>query len=147
MIDILSDSPHEPTESQLEALLAGDREGPFHFVNLLRFKEFASYPPDHPLAGEQISGADAYNTYGAVALEHVLRRGGRLVTLNDVERQLIGAPGGWHRVATMEYRSIDAFIDMVSDPDYRQALVHREAGLDATEVFVSRPLIDAPVGG
>jgi uncharacterized protein (DUF1330 family) len=136
----------EPTEEQLQALLGGDMEGPLHFVNLLRFREIALYPPDHPLAGDQLSGADAYNLYGAVALEHVIRRGGRLVTLNRVEQQLIGVSRVWHQVATMEYRNVDAFIDMVSDPEYQQALVHRDAGLEATEVYVSRPLIDKPLG-
>ena len=146
MKDILSNSPFEPTAKQLEALLGGEQEGPFHFVNLLRFKEAAEYPADHALAGESISGADAYNRYGVVALQHVTRRGGRLVTLNAVQQQVIGASPGWHQVATMEYRNIQAFIDMVSDPEYREALVHREAGLEATEVYVTRPLIDAPVG-
>jgi len=132
----------EPTQEQLEELLNGEKEGPFHFVNLLRFKAIASYPSDHPLANEKISGADAYNAYGAVAHEHVVKRGGRLITLNAVKQQLIGAPQGWHQVATMEYQNVDAFIDMISDPEYQQSLVHRNAGLEATEIFVTRPLIN-----
>lgn len=39
----------EPTEEQIKELLSGEQEGPFHFVNLLKFKEFASYPSDHAL--------------------------------------------------------------------------------------------------
>jgi len=136
----------EPTDEQLQALLDLKAEGPFHFINLLRFRTLAHYPPDHPQAGKQVSGADAYNAYGAVALEHVTRRGGRLVTFNAVEQHLIGAPQGWHQVATMEYQSVDAFMDMVSDPDYQAALVHRDAGLETTQVIVTRPLIDAPIG-
>jgi len=146
----MSDQDHkaaiEPTDEQLQALLALKAEGPFHFINLLRFREIADYPAEHPLAGAQVSGADAYNSYGAVALAQVTRRGGRLVTFNAVEQQLIGVSAGWHQIATMEYQTVAAFMDMVSDPDYQQALVHRDAGLEATQVIVTRPLIDAPIG-
>ena len=140
------DSPGNPNAEQFRRLLSANLEGPLHFVNLLAFKEMAEYPTDHPLANEQLSGAQAYNNYGAVALEQVLKRGGRLVTLNSVEQQLIGANRQWHQIATMEYKQVNAFIEMLLDPEYQAALVHRDAGLEATEVFVSRPLIAQPVG-
>jgi len=136
----------DPTEDQLRALLAGDMEGPYHFVNLLRFRDTAAYPTDHELAIEQLTGAEAYDRYGAVALAQVTRRGGRLMTLNNVERPLIGSGGPWHRIATMEYQNVNAFIDMLMDPEYQASLVHRNAGLEATEVLVTRPLIIDPVG-
>ena len=47
----------------------------------------------------------------------------------------------------MEYRNIDAFLEMLSDPDYTQALVHCTAGLEATIVLVTRPKINEPIGG
>ena len=137
---------NEPSKDQLRDLFRGNLEGPFHFVNLLRFKESADYPSDHELSNQDLDGAQAYDMYGAVALEQVTKRGGRLVTLNNVEKQLIGASTGWHRVATMEYQNIKAFVDMLLDPDYQAALVHREAGLEATEVLVTRPLLTAPIG-
>lgn len=142
----LSHGATDPSEDQIRNLLSGDLEGPFHFVNLLAFKQFADYPSGHELSSHQLSGAEAYDKYGAVALEHVTKRGGRLVTLNNVEKQVIGASREWHRIATMEYQNIKAFIDMLLDPEYQAALVHRESGLEATEVFVTRPLIKEPIG-
>ncbi len=142
----LSHGDTDPSEEQIRNLLSGDLEGPFHFINLLAFKDIANYPSEHELASQQLSGAEAYDRYGAVALEHVTKRGGRLITLNDVEKQVVGSAREWHRVATMEYQAINAFIEMLLDPEYQAALVHREAGLAATEVFVTRPLISAPVG-
>ena len=136
----------DPTEDQLRQLLSGEQEGPFHFVNLLRFSDTASYPEGHELSGEAVSGAEAYDRYGAVAFAQVTQRGGRLMTLNTVQQQIIGKEAGWHRVATMEYQSISAFVEMLLDPDYQAALVHRNAGLAATEVIATRPLIDAPLG-
>jgi hypothetical protein len=68
----------DPTEQQLAQLTSGNKEGPFHFVNLLRFKDVADYPSDHEMAGKKISGEEAYDIYGAVAFKHVTQRGGRL---------------------------------------------------------------------
>ncbi len=136
----------DPSAEQLRDLLSGDLNGPFHFVNLLAFKEVASYPSEHELASHGLSGDEAYDKYGVVALAHVTKRGGRLVTLNNIENQLIGSSRVWHRIATMEYQNINAFVDMLLDPDYQAALVHRESGLEATEVFVTRPLIAEPIG-
>lgn len=142
----LSHGTIDPTAEQIRNLLSGDIEGPFHFVNLLAFKAVADYPSDHELANTELSGADAYDKYGAVALAQVTQRGGRLITLNNIEKKLIGDCRGWHRIATMEYRNIEAFTDMLMDPEYQAGLVHRDSSLEATEVFVTRPLITGPIG-
>ena len=136
----------EPSAEQLQALLKIKPEGPFHFVNFLAFKAQAEYPADHALASAELSGSDAYDKYGAVALAQILGRGGRLITLNTVELEVIGSSGPWHSVATMEYPNITAFLDMIADPDYKQALVHRDAGLANTIVLVTRPQINEPIG-
>ena len=137
--------PNDPSGEQLLSLKDGSQQGPFHFVNLLRFREKAQYPEGHELQQENLSGSEAYDKYGAVAFQQVTARGGRLITLNNVEKQLIGSDQTWHRVATMEYQHIDAFIEMLLDPEYRAALPHREAGLEATELFVTRPVISEPL--
>jgi uncharacterized protein (DUF1330 family) len=67
------------------------------------------------LASAQLSEADAYDKYGAAALEQVSKRGGRLITLHNVELEVIRSRGAWNRVATMEYRNIEAFLQMVSN--------------------------------
>jgi hypothetical protein len=46
----------------------------------------------------------------------------------------------------MEYQNADDFIEMISDSEYKAAVVHRIAGLEATEIFVTKPLIDKPIG-
>jgi uncharacterized protein (DUF1330 family) len=75
------------------------------------------------------------------SLDHVARRGGTLVLFNDVLQVLIGQAGPWDQIAIMQYPDIDAFVDMIRDPDYQAALVHREAGLAATAILISRPLL------
>ena len=136
----------EPSEEQLRTLLSSNLEGPLHFVNFLAFKEAADYPAGHELADAHLTGMEAYDKYGAVAFAHIVKRGGRIVAMNNVEQQLIGSSRTWHRIATVEYVNAAAFIEMIRDPDYKDALVHRDAGLEATELFVSRPLITEPLG-
>ena len=132
-----------PTADQLRALIEADRDGPLHFVNLLAYRPKARYPEGHEMAKRDLSGAEAYALYGTVALRHVTRRGGRLPVFNDVEQCLIGADSAWDQIAIMEYPSTDAFLDMIRDPEYVAALVHREAGLEKTVILVTRPLLPA----
>jgi uncharacterized protein (DUF1330 family) len=126
-----------PDEEQLRALLGSQEVGPLQ----LSYHSDAKYPEGHELAGAGLSGADAYGRYGAVALDHVVRRGGTLVLYNDVLQLLIGRTGPWDQIAIMQYPGIDAFVDMIRDPDYQAGLVHRDAGLAETAVLVSRPLL------
>ena len=146
MNETLQPNTIEPSAEQLQALMEINPKGPFHFVNFLAFKDQAEYPADHALASAKLSGSDAYDKYGAVALTQILSRGGRLITLNTVELEVIGSSGPWHRVATMEYPNITAFLDMIADPDYKQALVHRDAGLQNTLILVTRPQLKEPIG-
>jgi uncharacterized protein (DUF1330 family) len=130
-----------PDEQQLRALLGSGEEGPLQFVNLLSYYVEARYPEGHELARAGLSGAEAYGRYGAVALEHVARRGGSLVLYNDVLQLLIGRTGPWDQIAIMQYPGVDAFVDMIRDPEYQAGLVHRDAGLAETAILVSRPLL------
>ncbi len=133
-----------PDAEQLRALVVADRDGPLQFVNLLAYHDVAKYPKGHELAESGLSGAEAYALYGAVAMDHVARRGGRLTLYNEVAQTLIGGTA-WHQVAVMEYPRTEAFVDMILDPDYGAGLVHRDAGLATTLVLVSKPLL--PPGG
>ncbi len=130
-----------PDAEQLRELVATDADGPLQFLNLLAYREVARYPADHELADQGLSGAAAYGLYGAVALEHVTRRGGRLVLYNDVEQVVIGGGVAWNQVAIMEYPNTDAFLDMIRDEEYQEGLVHRDAGLADTLVIVTRSLL------
>ena len=116
-------------------------EGPLQFVNLLAYRDRATYPEDHELADAGLSGADAYGRYGTIALGHVMRRGGELTLYNDVCQVLIGQTRQWDQVAIMQYPDTGAFVDMILDPEYQAGLVHRDAGLADTVILVSRSLL------
>ena len=125
----------------MRALVESDEAGPLQFVNLLAYRDQAVYPQGHELAAAGLSGAEAYGRYGAVALGHVLRRGGAMTLFTEVRLVLVGRDVPWDQVAVMEYPSIDAFVDMIRDPDYQAALVHHDAGLAETALLVTRSLL------
>jgi len=135
-----------PTPEQIAAVIAAHPTGPVQMVNLLKFREQAAYPDDY--AGDpspDCSGAEAYQRYGEVALQHVAKRGGRLVLLSAVDGIVLGAMAQdeWDQVAIVEYPAIDAFVDMGNDPDYLAATVHRTAGLARSAILATTPVIDA----
>ena len=73
-----------PDEHAAAGAAAVATPGPLQFVNLLAYRAEAAYPEGHELAGAGLTGAEAYGRYGAVALGHVMRRGGTLTLYNDV---------------------------------------------------------------
>ncbi|NNL65742.1 MAG: DUF1330 domain-containing protein, partial [Myxococcales bacterium] len=71
----------EPTRAQLEALLALPDEGPIVMINLLRYREQASYAADAGV--EPCTGREAYARYGAEALQHLGSVGGRPIWMGQ----------------------------------------------------------------
>lgn len=132
-----------PDEEQVRAVATGP-DGPVQMLNLLKFRERADYPADYD--GDEdvdVSGEEAYGRYGAIALQHVAQRGGRLVLLSRADESVIGALGDWDQVAIVEYPNRAAFLDMGQDPDYLAGTVHRTAGLERTAILATTPVIDA----
>jgi len=130
-----------PEESQLVALIHSGHRGPVQMVNLLAFRERAIYPSWHKLAAAGLTGAQAYARYGAMALEQIDRRAGKLILYNDVHQVLIGRTRPWDQILVIEFPEKGAFVDMIRDRDYQASLVHRDAGLAEVVILVSRSLL------
>jgi uncharacterized protein (DUF1330 family) len=108
--------------------LPADR--PIAMINLLRFREHAEYPADHPEHARGLSGADAYRLYGKAAQAPFQRAGGTQIWLGRPELTVIGpADETWDLAFIAAYPSGDAFVGMLRDPEYRQAVIHRQAAV------------------
>ena len=101
-------------------------------VNLLRFV------PE--------TGQSAYTLYGEAVVPLVQRAGGRVLWHGTAEFVVIGQAeaDGWDYVIVVEYPSRQAFLDMISSPEYRaiddrrsQALVDSRL-IACTEQFRDR---------
>jgi uncharacterized protein (DUF1330 family) len=117
-----------PDPAVLEAL-AGLADGePVVMLNMLRFREQASYPEGSPHA--HCSGREAYARYGAEAVKHVAAVGGKPIWMGAAQLTIIGpSDEPWDDVLLVEYPSRKAFLTMASNPDYLACSVHRTAAL------------------
>ncbi len=104
---------------------------PIAMLNLLRFRERAAYAPDvDATLSRDLSGAEAYAAYGRAAAAPFARAGGRQVWLGTPRLTVIGpADGAWDLAFIAEYPSGEAFLGMLHDPEYRAAVVHRQAAI------------------
>jgi uncharacterized protein (DUF1330 family) len=124
-----------PTREQIEAMgaIAGtDAGGPLVMLNLNRYRERAAYASGPP-GGESpaVSGREAYERYGATALEVLTRVGGEILWHTNATLTVIGDEGErWDEVIAVRYPSAQAFLDLALDPAIGVALAHRDAGLE-----------------
>jgi uncharacterized protein (DUF1330 family) len=124
-----------PTREQIELMAAiadGDGDGPLVMLNLNRYRERASYTDEPPGGGSpDVSGREAYERYGAVALDVLTRVGGEVLWQAYATLTVIGDDGErWDEVIAVRYPSSQAFLDLALDPAIATALPHRDAGLE-----------------
>lgn len=136
----MSDQHIDPERAQFDAFKALPRDTKIHMLNLVRFKDKASYPADHPLASAGLSGAEAYANYGRDSGAVFERLGGRIVWRGAMEAMVIGPDGEvWDAMFVAEYPNSGAFMAMVTDPAYRQAVVHRQAAVETSRLIRCAP--------
>ncbi len=130
----------DPTRPQFDAFKALGRDRPIEMLNLVRLRGRAAYPEGHDLAGAGLSGAEAYARYGAATAPILARLGGGIVWRGGFEAVLIG-PGreAWDHVFVARYPTAHAFLAMVTDPDYRRAVVHRQAAVRTSRLIRCAP--------
>ena len=130
----------DPTREQLEVFKGLDRDHPIEMLNLVRLRDRADYPEGHVLADQNLTGAQAYAHYGKDTSPILEKVGGSILWRGGFQSVLIGpADEAWDQVFIARYPTAHAFLQMVTDPDYRLAVVHRQAG-----VLTSRLIRCAP---
>ena len=137
----MSDDRHiDPTRVQFDAFKALPRDTPIEMLNLVRFRDRAEYPPEHRLAAENLTGAEAYANYGRDTAPVLARVGGKIVWRGGFELTLIGpSDEAWDACFIARYPDAGAFLAMVTDPDYRVAVVHRQAAVLTSRLIRTRP--------
>ncbi len=125
----------DPTREMFAAFRANDRPGPIHMLNLVRFNEVARYPD-----GTTTTGALAYAAYGRESGPVFAGLGGRIIWRGRFELMLIGPQDEvWDECFIAEYPSVAAFVAMLRDPLYRQAVVHRQAAVRDSRLVRLQP--------
>jgi uncharacterized protein (DUF1330 family) len=115
----------EPTPEQFAALAARPADAPVVMVNLLKFKT----------AG----GMESYRRYAVEVAPHLQRVGATLRYAGAAPTVVIGDGEfpWWDVILIVEYPTPQAFIDMVSTPEYAQVHQHRVAALDRGDLIAT----------
>jgi uncharacterized protein (DUF1330 family) len=126
----------DPTKEVFAQFRENDRAGPIHMLNLVRLRDRAAYPD-----GRRATGAEAYEAYGRESGPVFTRLGGRIAWMGAFELMLIGpSDERWDRCFIAEYPSVVAFVEMIRDPVYREAVKHRQAAVEDSRLIRLKPV-------
>jgi len=121
----------DPGRSQFEAFKALDRDTPILMLNLIRLRDKAAYED-----GRGGSGRAAYATYGEESGPIFKRVGGKILWRGRPETVLIGpAEEHWDIAFIARYPHAGAFLEMVTDAEYKKAVRHRQAAVDDSRLI------------
>ena len=116
----------DPTKETFALFRGNDSPGPIDMLNLVRLRERAVYAD-----GRKASGAEAYAAYGRESGPVFKRVGGHIVWRGSFELMLIGpAAERWDHCFIARYPTVAAFVEMIRDPVYREAVKHRQAAVE-----------------
>ena len=132
----MTDAYIDPSRDNFEAFKALPRDEPIWMLNLVRFRERAEYPADHADANLARTCAEAYAAYGRTSGPVFTRVGGKIVWGGAMQTMVIGPHDErWDTVFIAHYPTAGAFLEMVTDPDYRRAVIHRQAAVRTSRLI------------
>ncbi len=124
----------DPERDQFEAFKALPRDKPVMMLNMLLFRDKAEYED-----GREATGAEAYAAYGEASAPVFKRVGGEIIWRGVPEVMLIGPfEKHWDLMFIARYPTAAAFLEMVTDPEYQQAVKHRQAAVRDSRLIRTR---------
>jgi uncharacterized protein (DUF1330 family) len=131
----------DPTRAAFDLFKALPRDTPINMLNLVRFRDLAAYPEGHEHAGKGWTGARAYAEYGTTSGPIFARVGGHIVWRGRFETVVTGpADEHWDAAFIAAYPHAGAFLEMVTDADYKLAVVNRQAAVATSRLIRFAPL-------
>ena len=116
-----------PTQAQMAEFLMPGPDGSIFMVNLLKFKDEATYEDNRQTT---LTGKEAYAICSAGVINTLAQVGGKVVFSGDVSRLMLGEVEElWDSVAIAQYPSRASMLEMMQLKEYREIAVHRSAGL------------------
>ncbi|MEM6939456.1 MAG: DUF1330 domain-containing protein [Pseudomonadota bacterium] len=132
----------DPDRAQFDAFKARDRDTELNMLNLVKFNAQARYPSGHALAEKALTGSEAYALYGEHSGPVLAKVGGSILWRGAFEGIVIGpAEESWDAVFIAHYPNAHAFLAMIADPAYQEAVVHRQAAVATSRLIRTAPRI------
>ena len=126
-------SPSASDIERVTTLQSLPLEAPVAALNLFQFNERAQYQPGDPefeTPAANVTGREAYDRYSASAGKVLAALGGRVVFSTAVDQIMIGpSDPEWDLAAIMYFPTREAFMAMLSDPDFQAESRHRKAAM------------------
>jgi uncharacterized protein (DUF1330 family) len=120
----------DPSPVNFKAFKDMPCDTPINMLNLLLYRYIAEYPQGHEHAGRGWSGRRAYEEYGRTSGPIFRKFGGQILWRGRFETVVTGPEGErWEDAFIAQYPNAGAFLAMIKDPDYQQAVVNRTAAL------------------
>ncbi|WP_206675125.1 DUF1330 domain-containing protein [Alteripontixanthobacter muriae] len=129
----------DPTREAFNAFKALPRDQPIHMLNLLLYRDEAHYPEGHHNVGKGWTGREAYAEYGRTSGPIFRRVGGSVVWRGAFQNMLTGPAREWHDGFVAAYPNAGAFLEMVTDPEYQNAVVNRQAAVEDSRLIRFSP--------
>jgi len=129
------DAHIDPTWESFALFRALPADRPIHMLNLVRLRARAAYPD-----GREASGREAYRAYARASGPIFTRLGGAQIWIGRPELTLIGPESErWDIAFIAQYPSGAAFAQMLRDPEYREAVRHRQAAVEDSRLIRLEP--------
>lgn len=117
--------PHN--KEQLDGMMADGPKGPISMVNLLKFKQKAEYEDGRDTT---LSGYQAYQLYAKAVMAMLPKYNGKAIFAGDVSFLSLGQVEDlWDEVVIVSYSCRKDLFAMSTSKEWREASVHRTAGL------------------
>lgn len=126
-----------PSREQWKALVSNSHQGSIVIVNFIKLREFAAYQDG---SEPQLSGLEAMMRYSEISQQKVTEVGGEFVTQGVFGGKVIGAENDgelWDGVGIVRYPSVQAFIALFTDAEYRRGHKHRIAATERHDMYMT----------
>lgn len=126
----------DPTPEQLTQLMGLGKDYPVEMINLIKFNDNAAYDD-----GREATGAEAYQTYSQNTAPFLEKVGGKVIWSGAPEFMMIGPQDeAWDIAFIVRYPSGQAFLDMVTNPEYQAITFHRKAAVETSRLIRTQPV-------
>lgn len=133
----------DPSRANFDAFKALPRNTPINMLNLIRYRDRAHYPAGHSHEHRGLTGEQAYAEYGRTSEPIFARVGGKTIWRGKFETMVTGPSGigeQWDLGFIAFYPNAAAFLAMITDADYKQAVIHRQAAVQTSRLVRFAPL-------
>ena len=123
-----------PSKAALTASSTGAHDMPIAMMNFIEYLGTES--------GDKTTSRESYGRYGLEAMKSVHAVGGQFLFAGQIKRIILASnrqdgSDAWDDLAAMIYPDPLAILSMEQNPDYKQALSHRDVALKRTVVVAT----------